>query len=139
LAEKFGVIVQAPRYEGSFPCSPVGAREVRRAVAAFAKTWLSGRDLSDFEAAVGEVVANAAEHGGGDTITVECYLDMGRVVAEIGDRGPGFRPPAAIEPPRGAAPRGYGLFIVHRLLDEVEFLDRGRTTRLVKAPTRKPT
>ncbi|HEY6327537.1 MAG TPA: ATP-binding protein [Candidatus Cybelea sp.] len=121
------------RYQKSFPCSPIGARQARCAVRTFAATWLSGRDLNDFEAAVGEVLANAVEHSRGEAIAVECYFDSGKVIAEIQDRGRGFPAPAAIVAPAGGALRGYGLFIVHCLLDKVEYLDGGRTLRLVKA------
>lgn len=131
------MIVHTPRrYEGSFPCSPIGARQARCALRAFAKAWLNGRDLTDFEGAVGEVLANAVEHGGGPTIAVACYFDSGRVVAEIQDHGAGFLPPAAIQAPAGGALRGYGLFIMHRLLDEVEYLDNGCRLRLVKAASK---
>lgn len=138
MTERLGVIVQTPRgYEGSFPCSPIGARQARCAITAFAKGWLSGRDLTDFEGAIGEVLANAVEHGRGSKISVECYADSDRVVAEIRDYGHGFLPPAAVRVPTGAALRGYGLFIVHRLLDEVEYLDNGSRLRLVKRLSRK--
>jgi len=120
------------RYKGSFPCSPIGARQARCAVRTFVNSWLSGRDLHDFEAAIGEVLANAVEHSRGESICVECYFDSGEVIAEIQDRGCGFHAPAAIAAPAGGALRGYGLFIVHCLLDKVEYLDGGRTLRLVK-------
>jgi anti-sigma regulatory factor (Ser/Thr protein kinase) len=127
------VTVESPLgYEGSFPCSPIGARQARCALTTFAKGWLSGRELTDFEGAVGEVLANAVEHGGGPSITVKCYVDAGRVVAEIEEHGAGFLPPTAIRAPRGGALRGYGLFIVHRLLDKVEYLDNGCRIRLIK-------
>ncbi len=108
-------------------------------VTAFARAWLRGRDLSDFEAAIGEVLANAVEHGGGDSVTVECYFDSGKVIAEIRDCGGGFLPPAAIEAPLRGAPRGYGLFIMHCLLDEVHFLEGGRMLRLIKASSGEST
>lgn len=134
LAEKLNVTVHAPqRYQATFPASPMGARQARCAVTTFAKTWLRGRDLSDFEAAVGEVLANAVEHGGGDHVSIECYFDSGKVVAEIRDSGGGFLPPPAIRMPRDGAPRGYGLFIMHCLLDDVQFLDGGRMLRLLKS------
>lgn len=127
------MIVRRPRgYEGSFPCSPIGARQARCAIKAFAQSWLSGRDLTDFEGAIGEVLANAVEHGRGLKIGVECYADSDRVVAEIRDYGGGFLPPAPVRAPTGGALRGYGLFIVHRLLDEVEYLDNGSRLRLIK-------
>lgn len=138
MTERFVVVVQTPRrYQASFPCSPIGARQARCAITSFAKARLSGRDLTDFEGAIGEVLANAVEHGGGTEIGVECYLDAERVVAEIQDHGAGFLPPPAIRVPTGGAPRGYGLFIMHRLLDEVEYLDNGCRLRLVKAPSKK--
>ncbi len=95
-----------------------------------------GRDLTDFESAVGEVLANSVEHGRGTKITVECYSDSRRVVAEIQDYGAGFLPPPTSEAPAGGAPRGYGLFIMRRLLDEVEFLDNGCKLRLIKTASK---
>ncbi len=101
----------------------------------FVATWLRGRDLNDFEAAIGEVLANAVQHSRGERIIVQCYFDSGKIIAEIQDRGCGFSTPAAIAAPAGGAPHGYGLFIAHSLLDKVEYLDGGRTVRLVKAAT----
>jgi len=139
LTERLGVIVpRTSAYEGSFPCSPVGARQARCAITAFARGSLSGRDLTDFEGAIGEVLANAVEHSGGSRITVECYVDSGRVIAEIRDYGAGFLPPAAVQAPARGALRGYGLFIVNSLVDEIEYLDNGRRLRLTKRAPDEP-
>ncbi|MBV9718473.1 MAG: ATP-binding protein [Candidatus Eremiobacteraeota bacterium] len=121
----------ARRYRGSFPCSASGAREARREYVKFAAQRLSGRDLSDFETAIGEALANAVEHSHASTLTVTGFDDGERLVAEIRDDGRGFLPRLDIEPVRGAL-RGYGLYIMHQLLDEVEFSDDGRSLRLVK-------
>jgi anti-sigma regulatory factor (Ser/Thr protein kinase) len=101
-------------------------------LAAIASQWLAGDDLLDFELAVGEALANAVEHGGGGVVHVSCGYERGRVVAEIQDYGAGFGragPPS--RPPNGAV-RGYGLFIMNRIVDEVEFMDDGRRLRLMK-------
>jgi signal transduction histidine kinase len=42
--------------------------------------------------AIGNLIANANEHGGGDT-EVTCWVDMTTVVVEIRDQGPGLPAP----------------------------------------------
>lgn len=98
----------------------------------FATTWLSGDDLIGFELASGEALANCVEHGGGPSLSVRCWFDQGRLIAEIRHEGEGFDPPDPILAPPEGAPRGYGLFIMHEVLDAVEFLEGGRGLRLVK-------
>jgi anti-sigma regulatory factor (Ser/Thr protein kinase) len=93
---------------------------------------LHGDDLSGFELASGEALANCVEHAGGPTLVVVCWCDRGRLTAEIWHQGRGFVPPAAVSAPPAGAPRGYGLFIMHELLDAIEFIDGGRGLRLVK-------
>jgi anti-sigma regulatory factor (Ser/Thr protein kinase) len=105
----------------------------------FASAWLSGDNLIAFELACGEALANCVEHGGGPTLSVECWLEEGRLIAEIRHRGRGFNPPQSINPPPRGSPRGYGLFIMHEVLDAVEYLDGGTGLRLVKnAPRPAP-
>lgn len=85
-----------------------------------------------FEMACGEALANCAEHGDGPTISIDCWFDAGRLIAEIRHHGRGFVPPPIVcAPPRGAL-RGYGLFIMQQVVDRVEFLDGGTGMRLIK-------
>ncbi len=120
-----------PRYKSTFPCSPSAAREARKAVAAFARTWLKGADSTDFESAVGEALANAIEHGKCSIVTVDCWFDRQKLVAEIQQNGFGFEPATVHAPQRGSS-RGYGLFIMRAVMDHVEFLENGTRVRLVK-------
>lgn len=120
------------RYKESFPCTAEGARCARKSLRNFAQEWLAGRDLADFETAVGEVLANAVEHSKSSTLTVDCSWCAGKLVTEIQDDGLGFLPPSTVRRPSGDALRGYGLFIMHQVLDELDFLDGGRRVRLVK-------
>lgn len=124
--------MSALRFRGCFPCSPTGARRARKLLTNFAKAWFRDSDLVHFELASGEALANCVEHGGGPKLSIDCWLDGGRLITEIRHEGRGFEPPARISaPPQGSA-RGYGLFIMHSLLDAVEYLDGGTGLRLVK-------
>ncbi|HEY1867471.1 MAG TPA: ATP-binding protein [Candidatus Cybelea sp.] len=130
--ENVEVLESASRYWDGFACSPENAAKARRAVTRFASMWLARTDLWDFELAVGEVLSNVVQHGRTYWIAVHCYLDDDRLVTEIQDYGEGFTLPQRFERPPQGALRGYGLFLMHTLLDELEFLDCGRHVRLVK-------
>ncbi|MFY9720709.1 MAG: ATP-binding protein [Candidatus Cybelea sp.] len=121
-----------PQFSERLPCSAEGARRARRRVVDFVRNWLSGEDLIGFELACGEALANCVEHGGGPTLSVDCWLEGRRLIAEIRHEGQGFEPPQRVGAPPEGAPRGYGLFIMHEVLDGVEFLDGGLVLRLVK-------
>jgi anti-sigma regulatory factor (Ser/Thr protein kinase) len=104
---------------------------------------ISPHIAADLELAVGEGLANAAEHGqlrgqmgdgkqSGIVIFVARLTSLG-IAIQISDDGPGFVPRAdyfALPSPVGT--RGYGLFLMHGLVDRVEFDDYGRTVRLFK-------
>jgi anti-sigma regulatory factor (Ser/Thr protein kinase) len=125
------------RFSGQFPCSPTGARRARKLVTNFAASWLSGEDLVNFELACGEALANCAEHSGGPTMSVDCWLDGDRLMTEIRHYGRGFEPPERVTAPPQGAPRGYGLFIMHSVLDGLEFLDGGTGLRLIKSARKR--
>ncbi len=123
---------RTPQFSRRFPCSAAGAREARALVAGFAANWLSGDDLIGFELGAGEALANCVEHGGGPVLSVDCWLEGSRLIAEIRHQGRGFDPPEFVNPPPQGAPRGYGLFIMHEVVDGVEFMDGGTGLRLFK-------
>lgn len=128
---------QRPQYKETFACTPTDARRARKALARFADEWLQGTDSSDFETAVGEALANAVEHGKCSSLTVDCTYARENLVAEIAQDGLGFQPPRAHRAPAYGSDRGYGLFIMHSMLDRLEFYENGTRVRLVKrAPKR---
>ena len=127
------VMAQPPRYTGTFPCTPQDARRARKAVAAFAGSWLQDGDATDFETAIGEALANVIEHGKCSQLTIECWYARKRVTAEIAQNGIGFEPPARARAPQHGATRGYGLFIMRAILDQVDYRENGTRVRLVKA------
>lgn len=85
----------------------------------------------DFVLAIGEAVSNAVRHGGGETFSIRCWSNGGKIVVDVIDEGNGFlrRP---IKAPLDAQNGGYGMLIIHKLTDEVHLLNGGRRVRLVK-------
>ncbi|MBV9332412.1 MAG: ATP-binding protein [Candidatus Eremiobacteraeota bacterium] len=126
-----------PQYRETFGCTPSDARRARKAIAQFAAAWLQGADSVDFETAVGEALANAIEHGKCSCLTVDCVYAHQRLVAEIAQNGLGFEPPRDRRAPERGSERGYGLFIMHSLLDRLEFYENGTRIRLVKRTPRR--
>jgi serine/threonine-protein kinase RsbW len=109
---------------------------VRHAVTEFA-AWhgLRDRQRADFVLAVNELVTNAVQHGGGGG-DVRLWRATDAVWCEVNDRGPGLpedRRDGYPLPP-AHAPGGRGLWLVHRLCDQVTISTspRGTTVRVVK-------
>ena len=127
-------------YRASHPRGYGSVREARRALSAFAAACgFCGTVLSDIESATGEALANAAEHGDRESsngIDVGATFDGTRLVIEIQDHGAGFDCNAALEravyQPPGGAMRGFGIFLMRTLMDEVAYTERGSRVQLVK-------
>jgi anti-sigma regulatory factor (Ser/Thr protein kinase) len=122
-------------YHLRLPSTAESVGRARRSIVHFASQWFSGEDLSDIECAVGEALANSVEHSGSGTwIDVVCAYNEGRFTIEVRDRGSGFASWKAMphRPPPPTAMRGYGIFIMRALMDEIEYGDRGRRLRLMK-------
>ena len=104
--------------------------EVTDAVAGLA---LSPDRVEALKTAVGEATMNAIEHGhGGDPsrlVDVEVAVDGTALVVRISDEGDGGPVAAAHEPDieaklRGEqTPRGWGLFLIRNLVDDVRVVD----------------
>jgi anti-sigma regulatory factor (Ser/Thr protein kinase) len=91
-------------------------------------------DLADIETAVGEALANAAEHGHRveSGFEVRVYVKRDCIVIEVQDEGTGFLTPVASPQPACDAPRGFGIYLMRHLMDEVDFDERGTCVRLTK-------
>ena len=91
-------------------------------------------DLADIETAVGEALANAAEHGhrAGSGFEVRVFVEHDRVVIEVQDEGGGFQSGPAAPKPAHDAPRGFGIYLMRHLMDEVNFDESGSCVRLTK-------
>lgn len=109
----------------------------RRGVAGFAGACgFSESEIADIRLAAGEALSNAVEHGGrvrSTGFTVECSFDGEELSIEIRDSGLGFlapQPQTAVQPDQRG--RGFGIFLMRRLMDEVAFIRNGTIVRLVR-------
>jgi anti-sigma regulatory factor (Ser/Thr protein kinase) len=113
-------------------------RAARRGLIEFAVTC--GFDdgiLDDVESAVGEALANAAEHGDRDAAAgfdVCATFDNAQLVIEVKDHGAGFDCKGALarEGPDITGNRGFGIFLMQQLMDEIAYSDCGSRIQLVK-------
>ena len=109
----------------------------RQAIASFAlECGFLTDEVSDIRLAAGEALSNAVEHGSdmpARRIVVECRFRRDELTIEIQDRGSAFREPAertSVGPDdRG---RGFGIFLMRRLMDEVSFARNGTIVRLIR-------
>jgi anti-sigma regulatory factor (Ser/Thr protein kinase) len=123
-------------YRAQFRGSPGSVRAARRAVVDYAR--LCGFDTTQtYEIALGtgEALANAVEHGTKDLgfITVSCRFDGSDMTIEISDEGPGFDFGGVAQRRRDPdAVRGFGISIMHSVMDDVRYERHGNCVRLRK-------
>jgi serine/threonine-protein kinase RsbW len=102
---------------------------------------LAAERVEDLRTAVGEACMNAIEHGHGGDARRRVLLAMAATPSEIEirvrDRGEAFALPqadpsiaAAVE--SGGSTRGWGIFLIRNLVDEVEFRPLPRVGNLVR-------
>jgi serine/threonine-protein kinase RsbW len=111
---------------------------VERVLRAAAPAGLSLNQTENLAVAAAEALANAAVHGNRlqpeSPVTVEVHVapnDSASVV--VRDTGPGFDSSAVHDPTspeRVLVPGGRGLFLMKRLVDEIEYLPPGNAVRL---------
>jgi serine/threonine-protein kinase RsbW len=115
----------------------------RRGIAGFAaECGFSPPEISDIRLAAGEALSNAVEHGCGKAarqIIVDCKCDERQLAIEIRDSGTGFPEPSdrtIVEPDQRG--RGFGIFLMRRLMDEVSFAQNGTVVRLIRRRQIRP-
>jgi anti-sigma regulatory factor (Ser/Thr protein kinase) len=102
-------------------------RARRLAGARAAGAGLPASRVADVELAVTELLTNSLDHGGG-TGTLRIWLDGGRFVCEVRDRGTLADPLAGRRPAQPGHPRGRGLLLVNQIADLVRLhTDSGGT------------
>jgi serine phosphatase RsbU (regulator of sigma subunit)/anti-sigma regulatory factor (Ser/Thr protein kinase) len=128
----------------SLPSEPGNEREALARVAeAVAGCGLTEDQLERLKTAVAEAAMNAIEHGNGNQpeipVDVVVHEQPGRVVVTVTDHGAALGSVGATHPDLELklaglqTPRGWGLFLIENMVDEVEqSMDDGRhTVRLV--------
>jgi anti-sigma regulatory factor (Ser/Thr protein kinase) len=124
------------RFELTVPKTASSIRRARQAFEAFLRLCgFTAQVQADVILALGEAMANAVEHGfqhgGKISIRAEARADGLEIV--MSEDGAGFAPgPRPVRPPEAGAPRGFGIFLMYRLMDDVQFEANGTTVRLFK-------
>ncbi len=123
-------------FRAAYTSDPRNVALAREAVAKFAR--LCGFEeaaVADIRLAAGEALSNAAEHGlderrGG--FSIRCEFDAGVLTVEIQDSGRGFHPAVDDCMPPDPRGRGFGIFLMRRLMDSVTFARNGTCVRLTR-------
>lgn len=97
-----------------------------------------GRLNLNLQVGLAEALANAMLYGNRNDpekfVQVEVELDDARVALCVTDEGEGFDPADVPDPtlvPNLQRPGGRGVFLIRKLMDEVEYNERGNSVRLV--------
>lgn len=133
------------------PADPEQVRPLVAAARAVLGSVLGEEGVSDdLELVAAELLNNAVEHGSadpGDEIEIALEVDAGRVLMSVSNAGAAdacFVPRAEPTLPGELAEGGYGRFLVHHLVDEVNYACEGERTivtcvkRLSAAPNEEP-
>ena len=123
------------------------APTVEKILAAVEPAGLSEEQRVDLAVAVAEALSNAAVHGNGlrGAVPVAVRVEArpgGRVEIEVRDRGHGFNAHETgdpTDPSHLLLPGGRGIFLMRKLVDDVEYNDRGNVVRLKFRPRSRRT
>ncbi len=129
-------------YHADYPSEITNVALARRSVAGFASACgFSESEIADIRLAAGEALSNAVEHGSRTSsagFTVDCSFDGHEIRIEIQDSGTGFCAPGiqgnVITPDHRG--RGFGIFLMRRLMDDVAFGRNGTIVRLTRRQRR---
>ncbi len=124
-----------PHFRAAFSSHPRNVAPARNAVATFAKVCgFPDWEVEDIRLAAGEALSNAVEHGRGRRspgFAVFCSFEDDELTVEVRDNGPGFGerdPERPLDPE--TPPRGYGVYLMRRLMNRVDFERGGSLVRM---------
>jgi len=123
---------------------PANSESIDRITAAIsdilARLEIAEQKRLEIGLAVQEALANAVVHGcnGDPSKTIRCRMNgdqQGRVVITVTDPGPGFAPKTLADPKQPEnlyGDHGRGVYLIHQLMDEVQFERGGAEIKMWK-------
>lgn len=126
-----------PSYRAAFTGDRRNVPLARNAIASFARICgFSADEVGDIRLAAGEAISNAVEHGRttrSNGFSVRCSFVEDELTIEIRDNGDGFLATnTAIPIDFEARDRGFGILLMRRLMDGVQFERNGTLVRLTR-------
>jgi serine/threonine-protein kinase RsbW len=127
-----------PTYRATFSGDYRNVPLARNAVASFARICgFSDDEVADIRVATGEALSNAVEHGRSDRaqngFSVRCTFSDDELTIEIRDNGEGFATDNLEQTHLfDESTRGFGIFLMKRLMDRVNFDKHGTLVRLTR-------
>ena len=125
-----------PNYRATFTGDRRNVPLARNAIAGFARICgFSQEEVADIRLAAGEALSNAVEHGAAtrsNGFSIRCEFDNGELTIEIRDNGLGFTSENGDTTPIEDRTRGFGIFLMRRLMDGVQFHRNGTMVRLTR-------
>jgi serine phosphatase RsbU (regulator of sigma subunit)/anti-sigma regulatory factor (Ser/Thr protein kinase) len=120
------VLARGTTFQSSLPCD---LKEVRRATTAaagfLADEGLSKEELTACELALVEACNNAIQYASDEgqmkPVEIAVTCDPAKVELRVSDHTPGFRLPDRMSLPEPDSERGRGLFLIHSLMDQVNY------------------
>ncbi len=114
------------------------APAVQRVIGMAERAGLSQERQDDLAVAVSEALSNAAVHGNrlrpGSQVRVTVTVDPGsKLCVQVTDAGPGFDTAGLhdpTDPARVLLPGGRGVYLMRRLVDQLEYNDKGNEVLL---------
>lgn len=126
-------IQQQTLLEFDLPSIPGGERTAMERVAKAASKWLHGEHLERLKTAVAEGTLNAIEHGNQGRpellVHIQVIQSDALLIVRITDQGSGANIPETTAPDLEAKlagkekPRGWGLFLIRNMVDEMNILN----------------
>ena len=125
-----------PNYRATFTGDRRNVPLARNAIASFARICgFSQEEAADIRLAAGEALSNAVEHGAttrSNGFSIRCEFEDSELTIEIRDNGSGFSPDADEATQVEQRSRGFGIFLMRRLMDGVQFHRNGTMVRLTR-------
>jgi serine phosphatase RsbU (regulator of sigma subunit)/anti-sigma regulatory factor (Ser/Thr protein kinase) len=120
------VSIVGTTFQSSFPCDLKEVRQATKAAAGFlAGEGLSQEELLACEMALAEACNNAIQYASDDgrtkPVEIAVTCNRSKVELRISDHTPGFLLPARVALPEPESDRGRGLFLIHSLMDQVDY------------------
>ncbi len=125
-----------PNYRATFTGDRRNVPLARNAIAGFARICgFSQEEVADIRLAAGEALSNAVEHGAAtrsNGFSVHCEFVEDELRIDIRDNGHGFSLEHRDTTPIEERSRGFGIFLMRRLMDGVQFHRNGTMVRMTR-------